>query len=687
MKKLNWGILGTGRISHAIARALPDTTTGQLAAIASRSQQAADKWGAQYKLAKCYGSYEALLADKEIDAVYITLPNSLHARGTVLAAEAGKHILCEKPLATNHAELMVMLEACRRHRVFFMEAFMWRCHPGTARWLQLIRDGMIGEVRIVDAQFSYNAGESWDNIRTSNALAGGAIMDVGCYCISAARLVAGAAQGRDFADPIEISGAGHVGKTGVDVWAAATLRFPGDMVANVSCGICVAQANQLRIWGSKGHLVVPNPWFHDGRAILHRDGKPPREIVRASKKNLYAHEAEMLGRCVREGRLEAHPPGMTWADSVSQQHTVDRWRKSLGIVFGPETDDALKTTITGRPLARRADANMTYGRIAGLDKPIARVVMGSMALRRNDMAYTCAVLDDYFERGGNAFDTAYVYGPNVERGLGKWIELRGVREQVVVIGKGAHLAMTNRPFEDTGCDPDTLTRQLHESLERLGTNYVDIYLMHRDNPRVPVGEFVDVLNEHVAAGRMRVFGGSNWTLLRIDEANAYAKKHDKQGFSALSNNFSLAIWNEPMWDRCLAASDPGSRAWLRKTRFPLFAWSSQASGFFTGRYRPGDRNDPAAREVVRVWFNDDNFERLARAKELARRKRCTPTQIALAYVLGQPLEMYALIGPQTIEETRTSLQALEVAVIEEELRWLNLVDAQPVRRASRNKPR
>jgi aryl-alcohol dehydrogenase-like predicted oxidoreductase len=201
-------------------------------------------------------------------------------------------------------------------------------------------------------------------------------------------------------------------------------------------------------------------------------------------------------------------------------------------------------------------------------------------------------------------------------------------------------------------------------------DYLDIYMMHRDNLDVPVGEFVDVLNEHVKAGRIRAFGGSNWTSARMDEANAYAKKKGLQGFSALSNNFSLARMVEAPWNGCLAASDPQSRAWLEETQMPLMPWSSQARGFFVDGLAAPDKRDD--QELVRCWYSDDNFQRLSRAQELARKKGVLTINIALAYVLCQPFPTFPLIGPRSLRELHTSLPALEVELSPQEVRWLNL---------------
>jgi aryl-alcohol dehydrogenase-like predicted oxidoreductase len=197
---------------------------------------------------------------------------------------------------------------------------------------------------------------------------------------------------------------------------------------------------------------------------------------------------------------------------------------------------------------------------------------------------------------------------------------------------------------------------------------VDVYMLHRDNPEVPVGEFVDVLNEHARAGRIKTFGGSNWSLERVQAANEYAAAHKLQGFSVLSNNFSLARMIDPVWSGCLSVSDGDSRAWLTATQMTLLPWSSQARGFFV-RAKPDFLEDA---ELVRCWYSPDNFERLERAQELATERGVTPIQIALAYVLHQPFPTIPLIGPRSTAETASSFAGLEVVLSPTQVQWLNL---------------
>lgn len=663
--KLRWGILATGNIARAFAEGVRHSKTGTLLAVGSRSQPAADRFADAFDIPRRYASYEALLADPEVDAVYISTPHPFHAEWAIKAAEAGKHILCEKPLTLNYPQAQAVIEAARANDVFLMEAFMYRCHPQTAKLVELIRSRVIGDVGVIHATFSFHAHVGPEHRLINNALGGGGILDVGCYPVSMARLIAGAALGGDFADPIKVAGAGKLNAlTGTDEYAVGVLEFAGGIVAHIASGVMLNQRSVVHIFGTEGNILVTAPWIPARRGgvtdiIVQRNGEPKRIIEIESAEWLYGLEADTVAQYIE--RRQAPSPAMSWDDTLGNMRTLDRWRAAIGLTYAQEQADApeMKVTVARRPLARRRDHRMRYGQIAGLTKPISRLVMG--VDNQDNIASTSVMLDAFFEQGGNAFDTAFIYGGGKhETLLGQWIKNRGVREEVVILDKGAHT-----PF----CTPEDLNRQFMISLERLQTDYVDIYMMHRDNPQVPVGEFVDVLNEHFRAGRMRVFGGSNWTIERIEAANAYAAERGLQGLSALSNNFSLARMIEPPWAGCISASTPEFRAWLTRTQLPLLPWSSQARGFFLDDTSPTFTADP---ERVRCWFSDDNFERLRRARELAAKYRVLPINIALAYVLHQPFPTFPLIGPRTLRELYTSLPALDVSLTPDEVKWLNL---------------
>ena len=344
---------------------------------------------------------------------------------------------------------------------------------------------------------------------------------------------------------------------------------------------------------------------------------------------------------------------------MSQARTLDAWRAAAGVVYAVETPEGFPAvTAGGTTLA--AGAAIPHGRIAGLDKSVSRLVLGCDNQRT--FAGQAAICDAFFEAGGNAFDTGWIYAGGLqERLLGQWMKHRGVRDQCALIVKGAHTPM---------CYPDALGRQLKESLDRLQTGSADIYVMHRDNPNVPVGEFVDALDDHVAAGRVKIFGGSNWGIDRLQAANDYARANGRQGFAAVSNHFALARMTEAPWPGCLAASDDASREWFTRTQTAMLPWSSQAHGFFVpGRASPADTSNAM---LVRSWYSPDNFERQRRANELADRHGVPATQIALAYVLAQPFPTFPLIGPREISELNNSLPALKLSLSEADVKWLDL---------------
>ncbi|HUV04171.1 MAG TPA: aldo/keto reductase [Armatimonadota bacterium] len=661
--RLAWGIISTGAISKTFARALAGSRTGALIAVASRMQGKADAFGEEFNVPRRYGSYEALLADPDVQAVYISTPHPMHAEWAIKAADAGKHILCEKPLTLNYPEAMAVIEAARRNDVFLMEAFMYRCHPQTPRLVELIRDRAIGDVRVIQATFSFHTAFNPEGRLLNNALGGGGILDVGCYCTSMARLIAGAALGVPFAEPIEVKASGRIGDVSrVDEYAVGILRFPGDIMAQIAAGVQLNQENVVRIFGSEGNILAPSPWMpgESAKIIVHRYGEPqPREILIGAGANVYAMEADTVAANIE--RSQAPSPAMTWDDTLGNMRTLDRWRLAIGMTYDAEKPDVHYPTVDGRPLQVRTRNNMRYGTIQGAEKSVSRLVMGAVLEGAMFVAPHAAVsFDEFFASGGNCFDTAHIYGGGIcERVLGQWVKSRGIREQVVILGKGAHT-----PY----CNPDHLTAQLLESLDRLQTDYVDIYMLHRDNPEIPVGEFVDALNEHRRAGRIRAFGGSNWSVERVEAANEYARSKGLAGFAAVSDNFSLARMIEPPWPGCIAASDPESRAWFAKTQMPLMAWSSTARGFFVW----GDRDNLSNPGLVQSWYSEDNFQRLERAKEMAARRGVLPVQIAMAYVLCQPFPTFALFGPASLTEMHTSLQALDIELTPEEMKWLNL---------------
>lgn len=308
---------------------------------------------------------------------------------------------------------------------------------------------------------------------------------------------------------------------------------------------------------------------------------------------------------------------------------------------------------------------MKYQPFPALGRDLSRLVLGSMVFSLEALDLTFELLDTWLALGGNIVDTAHVYAAgNSERAIGRWFEERGRRKELTLLTKGAHHNADRRRVT-----PEDITGDLRDSLARLKTDTIDLYLLHRDDPHVPVGPIVEALNEHRRAGRIRAFGGSNWSPERLEEANAYAAAHGLEGFSASSPNLSLAVQNEPVWADCLSAANARSRAWYTQTQMPLFAWSSQAGGFFTGLYSPDNLENET---MVRVYYSAGNWERLRRATELGQQRGFTANQVALAWVLHQPFPVFALIGPHTVDELKSSVAALALELTPAEARWLNL---------------
>lgn len=315
---------------------------------------------------------------------------------------------------------------------------------------------------------------------------------------------------------------------------------------------------------------------------------------------------------------------------------------------------------------------METGSIHGIDKPISRLVQGTVMLHTDRLDEGFALLDGIYAAGCTTFDTAHGYGGGVcERVLGRWIEARGLREDVVILGKGAHHNMDRRRVT-----PFDITADLHDSLARLRTDYIDLYVLHRDDPAMPVEPIVDVLNHHMQAGHIRAFGGSNWSVERIEAANHYAHANHLQPFVVSSPNFSLAVQRDEPWENCRSISGPDAeleRAWYQEREMPLFVWSSLAGGFLTGRYRRDNLDQLTTRTdemIIRCYASEENFGRLERAEELGQEKGLTLPQMALAYVLSQPLDIYALVGCRTPEEFAENVKASEVRLSDEEIRLL-----------------
>lgn len=315
---------------------------------------------------------------------------------------------------------------------------------------------------------------------------------------------------------------------------------------------------------------------------------------------------------------------------------------------------------------------MIFGEIKGLNRPLPRVIFGTLLLSKSDDAF--ALLDSVIDTDCYAFDTAVTYGGGAsERVLGNWMEARGNRSDVIIIGKGAH------PAGDVNrVDPENIRQDLTGSLERLKTDYIDLFLLHRDDHSVPVGPIVEVLNELKDEGRIGAFGMSNWNCDRIKEADRYAKEHGLSSAVAASCQYSLAVQYDDPYPGTISlrgTADDGQRDWYTSTQFPMLAWSSLARGFFGGKFMRDNLDTFADGQdliCTRCYARGDNFIRLDRARQLAGEKGTKVPQIAMAWVFRQPINTFAITGAMTTCQFVENVESLEIDLTDEEVSWLDL---------------
>ncbi len=316
---------------------------------------------------------------------------------------------------------------------------------------------------------------------------------------------------------------------------------------------------------------------------------------------------------------------------------------------------------------------MRYGNVPGINTPVSRLVQGTMQVAVNDDAVGFAQMDCAWEAGINCLDTAAVYGGGAnDKFIGRWMKARANRDSVIVLAKGAHhndLRKRVTPY-DIGSD-------LHDTLARLQTDYVDLYVLHRDDPDVPVGPIVDTLNQYVRDGKIRAFGGSNWSAARLAEANSYATATGQIPFAISSPNFSLAEQLKEPWQGCVTisgAAQAAERAWYARQHLPLFTWSSLAGGFLSGRITRENTTEFTGyfdKLAVECYASEENFLRLDAAKAIAAERGLKVSQVALAYVLSYPLDTFAIVGSATPEEVALNSQAADIQLTPEEMRILS----------------
>ena len=663
MKAIQWGILGTGAIAKAFAEAIQETE-GDLIAVASNTKQRAEEFVKDYQCEPVEG-YHNLISNPAINAVYVATPHTSHFELSAECLRNKKAVLCEKPMTMNATETMALIDLSRKHNTLLMEAFMYKIHPQTQKIISLVKDRLQGPLQI-KANFCFSVDVPETHRLVNKDLGGGSILDIGCYPTSISRYVVGAINNKGFMNPISFKAEGELNSQGIDLNASAKLKFEDGSVAEIKSATNKQTETDVVISDNQLSLIVNQPWhcgeFTDRKSdirILNKDGTEEKYEIE-TEKGLYAiqidHFSELFNNRSIESLLIPHN------DSHGNMISLDSWRKELKVFYKEDRGETRKTPII--PLDKQRES-LPISRIPGINKDLSRVVFGCD--NQSDSNHAFAMFDHFFSQGGNVFDTAYIYNEGKsDLYLGSWIDARGLREEVVVLGKGAHTP---------DCTPDKIRPQLDETLSRMSASYLDIYCLHRDNEDLPVEGFIDTLNELKDEGLVSVFGASNWSLKRFKEANDYALSTGKEPFTVLSNNFSLAHMNNPVWPGCFSCSEDDYLKYLTDNQISIFPWSSQARGFFldTQEFTAlAHVADPNREEQDRVWGSADNLERRKRCFDLAEEKDVDPIQMALAFVLNQDFPSFPLIGPRNFFETESSLQATQIEVSSEEISWLNL---------------
>ena len=661
MNKIKWGIIGSGNIADAFAHSVKYCQDSDLVSVFGRNEEAVKQFSSKFTI-KSYTNLDSFFTSDEIDAVYIATPHSSHFTYSLEAIKNNKHILCEKPLTMNYLESMTLLSLAKEAKVFLMEAYMYRTHPQTfniLHHLDLFKNTQ--EKIFIESSFGFSAELPKEHRLRNPLLGGGAILDVGCYPLSMVKLIAGNLQGMPFADPESIIATGRLDETGVDLQSEAHLVFSDQIEAKISCAIDEEYSNDLKIKSGNLELVVEQPWhcgqFQDGNSSIKilDSGNLIKEVSYLDTVGLFTREIDHASKCIQEEKFESAL--VSHADTQSNMLWLDKWRQEVKIKCPYESFENSPIPASRFYLMQKTQFQNTA--IKGIEKYASRLALGCDNQTSSLHAFT--MFDHFYGAGGRIFDTAYIYNNGKgDKYLGDWINSRNLEKDIIVIGKGAHTPQ---------CEPQFIRPQILESLERLNIETLDIFCLHRDNPDIPVSEFMDALDEVKSEGLINLIGASNWDLERFSEARDYAQLNNKEPFTALSNNFSLAEMVDPVWPGCVGVNNQYIN-YLIENQIMLFPWSSQARGFFIEKKEITSNehfSNPSLEEEVRVWHNEKNLKRRAKCFEIAKQKNLQPIQVALAYVVQKSSLIFPLIGPRTIFETNSSIEATQINLSAQEM--------------------
>lgn len=324
--KIRWGILGTGNIAHQFARGLAAAEDVELVAVGSRTQESADRFGEEFGVPRRHASYEALANDPDVDAIYVATPHTFHRDNALLCLNGGKAALVEKAFAINAREAEQMIALAREKRLFLMEAMWTRFAPAMVKIRDLLADGAIGEVRMINADFGFRGAMNPEGRWLNLALGGGALLDVGVYPISLASMI--------FGEPTQIKSLGHLGETGADEQFGVLLGYSAGQIAILSGAVRTRSPHEAVIMGTDGMIRIPSPWWKPEHFTLAISGKSIEAFDLPFTGNGYNYEIGEVGRCLRAGELESSI--MPLDETLSIMRTMDAIRAQWGLVYPME---------------------------------------------------------------------------------------------------------------------------------------------------------------------------------------------------------------------------------------------------------------------------------------------------------------------------------------------------------------
>ena len=664
MKQINWGIIGTGSIASAFAHSIEHCSHSKLSGVYGRNAEALNVFSKKFKV-EPFKDIESFLDTSDIDAVYVATPHNTHFKYSLEAIKNNKHVLCEKPLTMNHLESMILLNLAKDKELFLMEAFMYRTHPQTQNILQNLSVFEKGLDIKIESSFGFAADVPESHRLRNPELGGGSILDVGCYPLSMVRLIAGAFEGAPFADPISIDASGEIDSTGTDLSAKAELKFSNNINASINTAINQELQNNLVISAGDTKLIVDQPWhcgqFQEGRSSIkiYKNEDLIKEVTYEDKVGLFTREIDHASSMIINNMLESEY--VSHQDSQGNMLWLDKWRQQLDI-------NCPLGKIDHSPIPKVNFYKLQKRTLDSINEDISTKTLSRLALgcdNQTSRLHAYVMFDHFYGRGGRIFDTAYIYNNGMgDTYLGDWINSRGLEDEVIVLGKGAHTPQ---------CEPKYIKPQIEESLERLKLKRIDIFCLHRDNHEIPVSEFVDALDEIKKEGLIDKIGASNWKQYRFEEARSFAITHNKEPFTALSNNFSLAEMIEPVWPGCVGVNRDYLN-YLKQNDILLFPWSSQARGFFIQKktIKSNDHfSNPSLDEEKRVWHSEANLNRRQICFDIAAKRNVHPIEVALAYVIQTSSLIYPLIGPRTVFETDSSISAVSMNLTDSEMEKLS----------------